>query len=70
MEQTPQEKGNALENAVRGIETLLLSLSPSLQRETYKIESKKIINVGDVRHEIDVYVSVNVGRQYETIFYL
>lgn len=68
MTSTPQEKGNALENAVRGIESLLLSLSPSLRHETYKIESKKIISVGNVHHEIDVFVSVDLGSGYNSIF--
>jgi hypothetical protein len=64
MAPTPQQKGDQLENAVRGIENLLLSLSPSLTQETYKIESKKIISVGEVRHEIDVFVSVDLGSDY------
>jgi len=68
MAPTPQQKGNTLENAVRGIENLLLSLSPSLQKETYKIESKKIISVGEVRHEIDVFVSVDLGSGYKSVF--
>jgi hypothetical protein len=68
MTPTPQQKGNTLENAVRGIENLLLSLSPSLQRETYKIESKKIVSVGDVRHEIDVFISVDLGSAYKSVF--
>src|SRR6266849_4908962 len=68
MAPTPQQKGNALENAVRGIENLLLSLSPSLQQETYKIESKKIISVRDVHHGIDVFVSVDLGSAYKSVF--
>jgi hypothetical protein len=65
---TPQQKGDALENAVRGIENLLLSLSPSLQQETHKIESKKIISVGDVHLEIDVFISVDLGSGYKSVF--
>jgi len=68
MAPTPQQKGDQLENAVRGIENLLLSLSPSLTQETYKIESKKIISVGEVRHEIDVFVSVDLGSDYKSVF--
>jgi hypothetical protein len=68
MAPTLQQKGDALENAVRGIENLLLSLSPSLQQETYKIESKKIISVGDVHHEIDVFISVDLGSGYKSVF--
>jgi hypothetical protein len=65
---TPHEKGDALENAVRGIEDLLLSLSPSLRQKTYKIESKKRISVNGVPHEIDVYVSVDLGNEYKSVF--
>ena len=53
---------------MRGIENLLLSLSPSLRQQTYKIECKKIISVGEVRHEIDVFVSVDLGSDYKSIF--
>ncbi|GAC1631644.1 MAG: hypothetical protein NVS9B14_03810 [Candidatus Acidiferrum sp.] len=65
---TSHDKGDALENAVRGIEDLLLSLSPPLRQQTYKIESKKRISVSGVRHEIDVYVSVDLGNEYKSVF--
>ena len=62
------KKGNALEDAVRGIETAILRSSPSLQESTFKIESKRIFVIAGVRHEIDVYVEVDLGKGYKSIF--
>jgi len=54
---TPHEKGNALEQAVASIETKILETSPALREGTFLIERKKIINCGDVHHEVDVFIS-------------
>jgi len=65
---SPTEKGNALEAAVHAIETVILQSSPNLQESTFKIECKKIVTVHGVRHEIDVYVEVDLGNGYKSIF--
>lgn len=64
----PMDKGNALEFAVRAIETTILQSSPNLRENTFTIESKKRITVGGVNHEIDVYVEVDLGKGYKAIF--
>jgi hypothetical protein len=66
--QTPQQKGNALEAAVHAIESVILETSPSLNEKTFSIESKKIIVVAGVRHEIDLHVTVDLGSGYSSIF--
>jgi hypothetical protein len=58
---TSQEKGDALEQAVEAIEGLILRGSPNLKAKSYLIESKKIITVGGVHHEIDLFVTVDLG---------
>lgn len=65
---SPLEKGNALESAVRAIETVILKSSPALRENTFTIESKKLITVDGVRHEIDVYVEVDLGKGYKATF--
>jgi hypothetical protein len=62
------EKGNALEAAVAAIEQHILCTSPSLREKTFTIENKKRIVVGGVHHEIDVFVTINVGAGYKSVF--
>ena len=64
----PFEKGNLLERAVHAIEVAILRSSPALRENTFKIESKKRVAVAGVRHEIDIYVKVDIGNGYESIF--
>jgi hypothetical protein len=65
---TPLEKGNALEAAVTAIEQHILSTSPALREKTFLIESKKIITVGGVHHEIDILVTIDLGDGYKSVF--
>jgi hypothetical protein len=65
---TPQQKGNALEAAVLAIEVLILRTSPNVKERTYLIESKKHINVGGVHHEIDVFVTFDLGHGYNPVY--
>ncbi len=65
---TPLEKGNALESAVAAIEHHILSTSPNLREKTFLIESKKILVVDGVHHEIDVFVTIDLGDGYESVF--
>src|ERR1700730_12427930 len=61
---TPREKGDALEVAVAAIEELILRNSPV--RPVF--EYKKIINAGGVHHEIDLYLTIDAGAGYKSIF--
>ena len=65
---TPQEKGNQLEDAVRLIERTILNSKPELKDSTFLIETKKIFVVDGVRHEIDVYVEIDLGHGYKSVF--
>ena len=53
---TPQDKGDALENAVAAIEEVILQSSAGIGKKPI-IEKKKIITANGVRHEIDVCVN-------------
>lgn len=61
-------KGRALEDAVRIIEKAILANSPGLAKDTFKIEGRKIVVVSGVRHEFDVFVTVDHGHGYSSIF--
>jgi hypothetical protein len=65
---TSQEKGNALEAAVAAIESHILATSPGLREKTFFIESKKILTLGGVRHEVDIFVTIDLGQRYKSIF--
>lgn len=62
------EKGNALENAIRDIETAIFRTSPSLREQDLRIEGKKRITAGGVRHEIDLFVEITIAAGHEAIF--
>lgn len=64
---TPQDKGDALENAVAAIEEVILQSSIGMSRKP-TIEKKKIIIVNEVRHEIDVYVTADLAPGYKPTF--
>ena len=65
---TPSERGNALESAVAAIESHILDTSPALREKTFFIEGKKIITVDGVHHEIDIYVTIDLGVGYTSVF--
>lgn len=64
----PNEKGQALEIAVHAIETVILESSPSLRGQPFELERRKILTVGDVHHEIDIYTKVGAATGYESVF--
>lgn len=64
----PQQKGNYLEDAVRLIEQTILASKPGLKDFPFFIEAKKIFVVDGVRHEIDVYVEIDMGHGYNSIY--
>ena len=63
----PQEKDDALENAVAAIEEVILHSSAGLGRKPI-VEKKKIIIVNEIRHEIYVYVTADLAPGYKSIF--
>jgi hypothetical protein len=65
---TVKEKGDALEDAVRAIETAILRSSPAFSEATFVIEAKKIVSANGVRHEVDLHVTATLGPAYEAIF--
>ncbi len=65
---TSLEKGNALEAAVHMIEEKILQSSPALRENTFRIEGKKLVKVNNVRHELDLFVEVEIGAGYTTSF--
>jgi hypothetical protein len=65
---TASQKGNALEYAVKAIEQSILRMQPGAAGCDFTIECKKLIKVGGVPHEIDVYVTVHFGPKYQSIF--
>ena len=64
---TSNEKGSALERAVALIEETILH-SSGLSAGRYKIDSRKIIKENNVKHEIDIFVTVDVGNGYDSLF--
>lgn len=52
-----REKGDALEDAVHAIEDTILKTAPGFAEGTFRIESKRIVSLDGVRHEIDLFVT-------------
>ncbi len=65
---TASTKGDALEDAVRAIETAIIRSFPGYSESAFRIEGKKILIAAGVRHEIDIYVTANLGPGYESVF--
>jgi hypothetical protein len=63
-----QKKGDALEDAVRILESAILKLSPGYSEKTFHIVPKKIICVDGVHHELDIWISVDIGVGYSATF--
>src|SRR2546429_4693221 len=63
-----QIKGNNLEEAVHLIEEMILRTNPATKEATIAIEPKKIIVVDGVKHEIDVYITIDCGKGYKSVF--
>ena len=61
-------KGKDLERAVEAIEAAILQSSPSYDEKTFRIESRKTVVVESVRHEIDIWVEVDLGKGYRSVF--
>jgi hypothetical protein len=65
---TSQEKGNALEEAVHMIETVILGANSTTKETTVTIEPKKVMVIEGVKHEIDIFITIDYGRGYNAIF--
>ena len=65
---TPFKKGKSLENAVRIIEEAILRKSPMYKENSFRIETRKIVIIAGIRHEIDIYVEIDCGGVYTAKF--
>ena len=54
--------------AVIGIEHAILQEADNFHDKTFIIDSKKIVNVDGVHHEIDVWVEVQIADEYDPIY--
>ncbi len=63
-----QKKGDDLEKAVQLIEAYILGSNPATKEAIVTIEPKKIVVVNDVKHEIDIYITIDYGKGYKAIF--
>jgi hypothetical protein len=68
MTRTSKETGNALETAVRAIEGAIIKSSPAFAEGTFEIEGNKVVSIGGVRHEVDVYVHATLAPGYSAVF--
>lgn len=60
--------GKDLETAVEAIEKAIFHFNPTLNNPELSIERNKTIIVDGVKHEIDIYVEINLGYGYRPIF--
>lgn len=65
---TPTKKGRVLEDAVRAIEHAILTEAPGLAESTFTIQTRRVVSVDGVRHEIDVWVEIDAGNEYSSVF--
>lgn len=65
---TAMQKGDALHSAVVSIERTILNQAPGFGEKTFVIEGKKIIRVNGVRHEVDIFVTVDAAPGYAAVY--
>lgn len=70
MAKSNSEKGRALERAVRVIQETIFRSDPALKGAKFTIESNQIIKVADVRHELDLLITVHPDTDFRTTFVL
>lgn len=68
MELTAKQKGDNLEEAVSHVENFILNSNPQFANLPFTIDTKKIFIIEGVKHEIDVYVEIDIGNGYKSIF--
>ena len=64
----PKEKGDALERAVHVIESTILKTMPEYSEKNFTIRGKQIVVIDEVKHEIDLWVEIDLGVGYKAIF--
>ena len=65
---TAVQKGDTLEKAVQTIEALILHSNEATRNAIVTIEQKKIVIVDGVKHEIDIFTTIDYGKGYTSIF--
>lgn len=65
---TSDDRGRALERAVHALEKAILSDSPGYSERTFRIEPRKVLSRSGVRHEIDLYVSIDITPLYSAVY--
>ncbi len=61
-------KGDILERAVEQIEYQIIKTNPSFKYADFTIEKNKFITVNGVKHEIDIYINIIHGFDYDSVF--
>ena len=61
-------KGTALEKAVEAIEGIIVKAFPGYNEKNFRIERRKVLIIAGVRHEFDIWVEVDLGNGYRSIF--
>jgi hypothetical protein len=61
------DKGDALDEAVKAIESTILYSTPGFSEGTFRIEGKKMNVVSGLRDEIDLFVRASLATGYEAI---
>jgi hypothetical protein len=62
------EKGRVLERAVHALERAILAHSPGYSERTFRFEPRKILLRNGVRHEIDLYVSIEITPLHSVVY--
>ena len=65
---TSDDKGRALERAVHALERAILRDSPGFSERMFRVEPRKILVRDGVRHEIDLYVSIDVTPVHSVVY--
>lgn len=61
------QKGWALEHAVRLIEETVVRSDPALKNAPFEIRRRETFRVAGTPHEVDVSVRVGIGTGYESL---
>lgn len=64
----PHQKGKELETAVAAIENIIFRFTPALKESKIKFIQNKLVIIDGARREIDLYVEIDAGRDYRSIF--
>lgn len=64
----PNAKGLRLEEAAEAIEGMILRFNPNLGQQPFRIDRRKVVTVQGCRHEFDLFVTIDLGAGYESIY--